>query len=95
MQKVKCQTLDTWAKENSINKINMLLIDKQGAEQKILSVSDTILNIVKIINTEVSHKETYESLENHQTLKKMFLKEILKFYYKQFRRDMIWEMSYL
>jgi 2-O-methyltransferase len=75
MQKVKCQTLDTWAKENNIDKIDMLWLDMQGAEQKMLSVSDTMLNTVQIIHSEVSLKETYENVETYQSFKNLLLQK--------------------
>ena len=75
MQKVNCQKLDTWAQENNVNKVDMLWLDMQGAEQKMLSVSDTILNTVKIIHSEVSLKETYENVENYESFKKLLLQK--------------------
>ncbi|MFT3980985.1 MAG: FkbM family methyltransferase [Ferruginibacter sp.] len=62
-------TLDEWAKSNSIEKIDMLWLDMQGAEQMMLAVSSKILPTVKIIHTEVSTRETYEGVETYQEFK--------------------------
>ena len=53
----------------------MLWLDMQGAEQKMLSVSQTILSKVKLIHSEVSLKETYEDVENYQSFKTFLAKK--------------------
>lgn len=68
-QKVECQTLHTWANDNNIFKIDMLWLDMQGAEQKMLIASHTILDKVKIIHTEVNLHETYEGIESYKSFK--------------------------
>ena len=78
MQKVKCKKLDTWGQENNIDRIDMLWLDMQGAEQKMLSVSQTILSKVKLIHSEVSLKETYEDVENYQSFKTFLAKKGFK-----------------
>ena len=73
VRKVKCKNLDSWAKENNVAKVDMLWLDMQGAEQKMLMASKTILDTVKIIHTEVNLHETYEGIESYKSFK-TFLK---------------------
>ena len=70
VEKVKCKKLDSWAKENNVKKVDMLWLDMQGAEQKMLMVSNEILNSVSVIHTEVSVRETYEGVEDYYLYKK-------------------------
>lgn len=71
--KVKSMTLDSWAKENQIQKIDMLWLDMQGAEQKMLMASKDIFKTVTVIHSEISTKETYENVKTYIHFKK-FLK---------------------
>ena len=73
VERVNCKTLDTWAKENNVNRIDLLWLDMQGSEKAMLMVSDIILETVSVIHTEVSLYETYEGMGNYFSLKK-FLK---------------------
>ena len=73
-QKVECKMLHTWANDNNIVRIDMLWLDMQGAEQKMLSASKSILDTVKIIHTEVNLHETYEGIESYKSFK-TFLKK--------------------
>jgi 2-O-methyltransferase len=57
---VRTQTLDSWAEENSIKKVDFLWLDMQGFEHKMLLASAKILRNVKAIHTEVSMNETYK-----------------------------------
>jgi FkbM family methyltransferase len=57
---VACVSLDDWARENSIAKVDLLWLDLQGLEFDVLSVSSLVLPTVKAIYTEVSLKEMYE-----------------------------------
>ncbi len=74
-EKVKCLTLDTWAKINNISNIDLLWLDMQGAEQKMLSASLEIFNTVKVIHSEVSLRETYEGVETYNKYKKFLDKK--------------------
>ena len=58
--KVNCQTLDTWAEENNIKKIDFLWLDMQGYELNMLKASIQALSQVSVIHTEVSLVDTYE-----------------------------------
>ncbi|MDQ3193232.1 MAG: FkbM family methyltransferase [Bacteroidota bacterium] len=53
-------SLDELAKETSVNHIDLLKIDVQGAEHLVLNNGDTILKNTKLIWIEVSFKPLYE-----------------------------------
>ena len=72
---IQCFTLDTWAKNNNINKIDLLWLDMQGMELKMLKASNIILESVTAIHTEVSITETYEGVEKYEEVKKFLLKK--------------------
>jgi FkbM family methyltransferase len=57
---VPCVSLDDWARENGIAKVDLLWLDLQGLEFDVLSASSLVLPTVKVIYTEVSLKEMYE-----------------------------------
>jgi FkbM family methyltransferase len=57
---VPCVSLDDWASENGIAKVDLLWLDLQGLEFDVLSASSLVLPTVKAIYTEVSLKEMYE-----------------------------------
>lgn len=57
---VPCVSLDDWARENGIAKVDLLWLDLQGLEFDVLSASSLVLPTVKVIYTEVSQKEMYE-----------------------------------
>lgn len=52
-------TLDTWAKDNKVARVDFLWLDMQGSEYLFLEQSSVILNTVKVIHTEVSIRESY------------------------------------
>lgn len=62
-------TLDAWAQEHGISKIDFLWLDVQGAELPILKASKKILPTVKAIYTEVEFIEAYESQALYQDVK--------------------------
>jgi FkbM family methyltransferase len=66
---VVTKTLDTWAIENAIEGIDMLWLDMQGYELKMLKASEFILNTVSVIHTEVSTRETYKEVAQYNELK--------------------------
>jgi FkbM family methyltransferase len=66
---VQCKTLDAWAKENNIGKIDLLWLDMQGFELQMLMASPEMLKKVTAIHTEVSVKETYEGVATYEKLK--------------------------
>jgi FkbM family methyltransferase len=62
---VQTQTLDSWAADNHIRKIDMLWLDMQGFEMQMLQASKTIFPTVAVIHTEVSMKETYKGVPTY------------------------------
>ena len=66
---VKTATLDSWAKENNISKVDMLWLDMQGYELRMLKASEVILQTVSVIHTEVSTKETYKGVAQYNELR--------------------------
>ncbi len=60
--KVKTITLDHWAKQNGIDKVDFLWFDLQGFELAVLKESKTIFSTVKVVHMEVSTKNTYEGV---------------------------------
>ena len=59
---VQAKTLDTWAEENNIPKVDLLWLDMQGFELNMLQASKTIIDTVSLIHTEVSLVETYKGV---------------------------------
>jgi len=66
---VVARTLDTWADENNIEKVDMLWLDMQGFELQMLKASEIILNMVSVIHTEVSTRETYKGVPLYDDLR--------------------------
>jgi len=62
---VNTLTLDTWAEQQKIKKVDLLWLDMQGFELNMLKESHAILPTVRIIHTEVSTKETYEGVSQY------------------------------
>ena len=58
-------TLDSWAAENKILKVDMLWLDMQGFELNMLQTSESILDSVSVIHTEVSTKQTYKGVAQY------------------------------
>ncbi|MBC7850512.1 MAG: FkbM family methyltransferase [Chitinophagaceae bacterium] len=58
---VTTKTLDDWATDNNISKVDFLWLDMQGHELEVLKSSTKILPTVKAIHSEVSLKKTYEN----------------------------------
>jgi len=69
IEQVKCSKLDTWAKQNNVNHVDMLWLDMQGAEQMMLAESVMIIDTVSVIHTEVSLFETYEGMGSYKGFK--------------------------
>ena len=53
-------TLDDWASDHHIDRIDLLWLDLQGSEPAVIEASPKILSTVKAIYTEVSIKEIYK-----------------------------------
>ena len=72
-QKVKVVTIDDWAKENNIKKIDFLWLDLQGMELLTLKGAQNILKTVTVIYTEVSLVENYEGGSLYPELKEFLV----------------------
>jgi 2-O-methyltransferase len=59
---VPAYTIDDWANKNNISSIDLMWLDLQGAEFKILESSPKIFSTVKVLYTEVSLVETYKGV---------------------------------
>lgn len=57
--KVKATRIDTWAKENNIERIDLLWVDLQGAEYEAFEGMGKYLSNIQAIYTEVEKKEFY------------------------------------
>lgn len=54
---VQCTTIDEWAQQSHVKKIDFIWLDTEGAELYILRCSKTILSTVKVIVIEANFKE--------------------------------------
>ncbi|MDR2119061.1 MAG: FkbM family methyltransferase [Tannerellaceae bacterium] len=54
-------TLDEWAKKENIDHIDVLWLDMQGMEYRVLKSSTEMIHTVQVIYTEVSLMEMYEN----------------------------------
>jgi FkbM family methyltransferase len=59
MINVKTMRLDSWVKQEGIKKIDLLWLDMEGAEPMVLKASESILDKVKVICTEVNTEDRY------------------------------------
>jgi FkbM family methyltransferase len=68
-------TLEKWAKDNKIKKIDFLWLDLQGMEYKVLSKSGNLLTSVKAIVSEISLVENYSKGVLYKPLKNWLAKK--------------------
>lgn len=83
---IKVVNLDEWAQKNKIKNIDIMWLDLQGAEHMVLKSAPNILKTVKILFTEVSHKQMYENALLYPEFKK-WLEEQGFSLYKLFDED--------
>ena len=62
-------TLDEWASQNAIKKVDLLWLDMQGYEYYMLKGSSAIFPQVDVIHTEVSTRETYSNVIRYEEIK--------------------------
>lgn len=62
-------TLDAWAQQYQINKIDLLWLDMQGHELSVLKAAPYMLAIVQVIYTEVGFIEAYEGQPSYEVVK--------------------------
>ena len=66
---VRAINLDEWAQKNNVEKIDLMWLDMQGAEFKVLKAAPIILNTVSVIFSEVSLVEMYEGVPLYNQFK--------------------------
>ncbi|MFM7859337.1 MAG: FkbM family methyltransferase [Flammeovirgaceae bacterium] len=64
-------TLDEWAANNNISKVDFAWLDMQGFEFPVLKASESILKTINVIYTEVSLKEMYEGAALYPEFKEL------------------------
>tara|TARA_Y100001958_G_scaffold132216_1_gene101760 strand:+ start:1208 stop:1993 length:786 start_codon:yes stop_codon:yes gene_type:complete len=75
VQKVNIITLDNYCKDNNINQIDLLKIDTQGYEDKVLEGSLKTIkdNKIKVIMTEVSFDDIYDKYFSFSDIEKFIV----------------------
>jgi 2-O-methyltransferase len=68
-------TLDEWARENGVTRIDFMWLDLQGMELKVLQSGSIILKTVKGIYSEVSSVEGYQGQSLYHELREWLEKE--------------------
>lgn len=58
--KVQTVTLDSWAEENAVPAVDLMWLDMQGVELRVLQASPRVLSSVRAVAMEVSRRELYE-----------------------------------
>ena len=67
--KIKTNTLDNFCKENKIKKIDILKMDVEGSELKVLEGSKKILDKTNIIQVEIlQNKKNFDKIKNKVTI---------------------------
>lgn len=70
---VTCKTLDTWAVENNVSRIDLLKMDTQGSEPNILSGGTNILKSTKVIVSELIFYDLYKKKNSFYEIEKTLL----------------------
>lgn len=66
---VKTISLDDWARNYNIDKVDFMWLDMQGVEYVTLKASNKIFNTVRLLYTEVSLIETYQDVPLYDKFK--------------------------
>lgn len=66
---VQVVSIEGWAREQGVTKIDCLWLDLQGMELRVLQAARHLLRTVTVIYTEVSLVETYEGVGRYEALK--------------------------
>ena len=72
---VTVRTIDSWAQENNINRIDFMWLDMQGNELQAIKSAKNLLRTVKAIYTEVLKYNTYEGAPLYQEFKEWMERE--------------------
>lgn len=76
-------TLNTWAKENNINFLDLLWLDLQGHELEVLKNADQLLSNVNYIYLEISFIEAYKNQPAYHEI----INFLAKYSFKEIGRD--------
>lgn len=79
-------TLDSWALENNVENIDFMWLDMQGYEYNMLKASKTMFARLKVLYTEVSTIELYES----QVLYSAYKEWLIESGFKLIKEDLHW-----
>jgi len=71
---VPCMTLDSWAKQESIQTVDFMWLDMEGVELQALKAGSDLLKNVKAIHSEVNFQEFRTGMTQYEALSK-FLEE--------------------
>jgi 2-O-methyltransferase len=63
---VATTTIDAWAAENGVDRVDLLYLDIQGAELRAMKGAPRIMKTVKVIMTEVEFVEAYAGVARYQ-----------------------------
>lgn len=66
---VPAVTLDAWAQQNDVDRIDFLWLDLQGHELSVIKSSPHIIATVRVLYTEVHFIEAYEGQSSYNELK--------------------------
>lgn len=77
-------TIDKWAEENHVPRIDMMWLDLQGMELDVLKSSPNILSTVKVIYTEVEFVEAYTGQGMYEDIRAFLLAQGFVEYAKNF-----------
>ena len=69
---VETSNLDEWAKQNNVDRIDLLWITMQGAEMEMLQAAPEMLKTVQAVYTEVHKYEVYAGCLLYPEMKKWF-----------------------
>ncbi len=87
---VQTITLEHWAQQNNIDRIDCLWLDMQGNELNVLKAAPHILKNVKVIYTEVSFIESYEGLPQMPEVKAWIESQGFEEYGRDFENTTYW-----
>jgi FkbM family methyltransferase len=77
-------TIDRWAQENNVSRIDMMWLDLQGMELDVLKASPDILSTVRVIYTEVEFVEAYAGQGMYEDIRAFLLAQGFVEYAKNF-----------
>lgn len=79
-------TLDDWAREHGVDRVDFMWLDMQGYEWTMLNASTRIFPTVKVIYTEVSTIELYKGQKKYDSFKQWLFDRG----FKLLREDLSW-----